>query len=149
MDKARFKDLAATLGIPVLPHMLISAARWKTARAAVLAEIAAFAAEQSAAGALIGKPVAHGSSIGMRIARTPEEWSLAVELALQYGDVALLEPYLTKPRELEIALLERADGTVVAYGPGEVFLGVSFTTTTRSTRTASRAPPPHLIFQPR
>ena len=126
MDKARFKDLAASLGIPVLPHMLISAARWKTARAAVLAEIAAFAAEQTEAGALIGKPVAHGSSIGMRIARTPEEWSLAVELALQYGDVALLEPYLTKPRELEIALLERADGTVVAYGPGEVFPGREF-----------------------
>ena len=126
MDKARFKDLAASLHIPVLPHMLISAARWNTARAAVLAEIAAFAAEQTEAGALIGKPVAHGSSIGMRIARTPEEWPLAVDLALEYGDVALLEPYLTKPRELEIALLERADGTVVAYGPGEVFPGREF-----------------------
>ena len=126
MDKARFKDLAASLHIPVLPHMLISAARWNTARAAVLAEIAAFAAEQTEAGALIGKPVAHGSSIGMRIARTPEEWPLAVDLALEYGDVALLEPYLTKPRELEIALLERPDGTVVAYGPGEVFPGREF-----------------------
>jgi D-alanine-D-alanine ligase len=126
MDKGRFKDLAASLGTPVLPHMLISAARWSTARAAVLAEIATFAAEQSEAGALIGKPVAHGSSIGMRIARTPEEWPLAVDLALEYGDVALLEPYLTKPRELEIALLERPDGTVVAYGPGEVFPGREF-----------------------
>jgi len=126
MDKARFKDLAASLGIPVLPHMLISAARWSTARAAVLAEITAFAAQQTEAGALIGKPVAHGSSIGMRIARTPGEWPLAVDLALEYGDVALLEPYLTKPRELEIALLERADGTVAAYGPGEVFPGREF-----------------------
>ena len=126
MNKARFKDLAASLGIPVLPHMLISAARWKTARAAVLTEIAAFAAEQSEAGALIGKPVAHGSSIGMRIARTPEEWPLAVDLALEYGDGALLEPYLSRPRELEIALLERADGSVVAYGPGEVFPGREF-----------------------
>ena len=126
MNKARFKDLAASLGIPVLPHMLVSAARWSTARAAVLAEIAVFAAEQSDAGALIGKPVAHGSSIGMRIARNQEEWSLAIDLALEYGDVALLEPYLTKPRELEIALLERVDGSVVAYGPGEVFPGREF-----------------------
>jgi D-alanine-D-alanine ligase len=62
----------------------------------------------------------------MRIARTPEEWPLAVDLALEYGDVALLEPYLTSPRELEIALLERADGTVAAYGPGEVFPGREF-----------------------
>ena len=126
MNKARFKDLAASLGISVLPHMLISAARWKTARAVVLAEIAAFAAEHSEAGALIGKPVAHGSSIGMRIARTPEEWPIAVDLALQYGEVALLEPYLTKPRELEIALLERSDGAVAVYGPGEVFPGREF-----------------------
>ena len=126
MNKARFKDLAASLGIPVLPHILVSASRWATARATVLAEIAAFAADQSEAGALIGKPVAHGSSIGMRIARTPEEWPLAVDLALEYGDVALLEPYLTKPRELEIAILERADGSVVAYGPGEVFPGREF-----------------------
>jgi D-alanine-D-alanine ligase len=126
MNKARFKDLAASLDIPVLPHMLVSAARWSTARAAVLAEIAVFAAEQSDAGALIGKPVAHGSSIGMRIARNQEEWSLAIDLALEYGDVALLEPYLTKPRELEIALLERVDGSVVAYGPGEVFPGREF-----------------------
>ena len=126
MNKARFKDLAASLGISVLPHMLINAARWETARAVVLAEIAAFAAEHSEAGALIGKPVAHGSSIGMRIARTPEEWPLAIDLALQYGEVALLEPYLTKPRELEIALLERSDGAVAVYGPGEVFPGREF-----------------------
>ena len=126
MNKARFKDLAASLGIPVLPHMLISAARWNTARTPVLAEIATFAAEQTEAGALIGKPVAHGSSIGMRIARTPEDWPLAVDLALEYGEAALLEPYLTKPRELEIALLEQVDGTVAAYGPGEVFPGREF-----------------------
>ena len=126
MNKAHFKDLAASLGIPVLPHMLISAARWHSSRAAVLAEIAAFAAEHAEAGALIGKPVAHGSSIGMRIARNSEEWPLAVDLALEYGGAALLEPYLVRPRELEIALLEQADGTVVAYGPGEVFPGREF-----------------------
>ena len=126
MNKAHFKDLAASLGIPVLPHMLISAARWHSSRAAVLAEIAAFAAEHAEAGALIGKPVAHGSSIGMRIARNSEEWPLAVDLALEYGGAALLEPYLVRPRELEIALLEQADGTVLAYGPGEVFPGREF-----------------------
>lgn len=126
MDKARFKDLAASLNIPVLPHMLVSRARWTTARTAVLAEIEAFAAKQAEAGALIGKPLAHGSSIGMRIARTPEEWPLAIDLALEYGDVALLEPYLSRPRELEVALLEHADGRVTAYGPGEVFPGREF-----------------------
>ena len=49
-----------------------------------------------------------------------------MELALEYGDAALLEPYLTKPRELEIAVLERADGSIDSYGPGEVFSGREF-----------------------
>ena len=126
MDKARFKDLAASLGLPTLPHMVVSAAQWGSARAEIESEISAFAAAHTAAGALMGKPVAHGSSIGMRIARTSAEWPLAVELALEYGDAALLEPYLTKPRELEIAVLERADGSIDSYGPGEVFSGREF-----------------------
>lgn len=126
MDKARFKELAASLGVPVLPHLLIDAQRWGVSREAVLTEIEAFAAKHAERGALIGKPAAHGSSIGMRIARTPSEWPLAVALALEYGDQALLEPYLNRPRELEIALLESPDGSVVAYGPGEVFPGREF-----------------------
>ncbi len=126
MDKARFKDLAASVGIPVLPHLLITAARWEGDRAGALGDIEAFAAAHAEGGALIGKPVAHGSSIGMRIARTAAEWPLAVDLALQYGDRALLEPYLKTPRELEVALLESADGSVTVFGPGEVFPGREF-----------------------
>jgi D-alanine-D-alanine ligase len=126
MDKARFKDLASSLGVPVLPHILITARDWSSARDATLANIRTFAEETTERGELMGKPVSHGSSIGMRIARTPAEWPLAVDLALQYGDHALLEPYLTKPRELEVALLERPDGSVAAFGPGEVFPGREF-----------------------
>jgi D-alanine-D-alanine ligase len=126
MDKVRFKDLASSLGVPVLPHIVISARDWSSAREATLENIRTFAGETTERGELIGKPVSHGSSIGMRIARTPAEWPLAVDLALQYGDRALLEPYLTKPRELEVALLEREDGSVAAFGPGEVFPGREF-----------------------
>jgi D-alanine-D-alanine ligase len=126
MDKSRFKELATSLGVRVLPHLVISASAWGTAREATLARIGAFAREATERGELIGKPVAHGSSIGMRIARTPAEWPLAVDLALEYGDRALLEPYLTRPRELEVALLEGLDGRVDSYGPGEVFPGREF-----------------------
>jgi len=126
MEKGEFKDLAASLGIAVLPHMIISSREWSSGRVDALQRISDFAAKVSGSGALIGKPVAHGSSIGMRIARTEEEWGLAVDLALQYGDRALLEPYLDRPRELEVALLEWPDGGVVAYGPGEVFPGHDF-----------------------
>ena len=39
--------------------------------------------------------------------------------------LALMSHY-SHPRELEVALLERPDGTVEAYGPGEVFPGRDF-----------------------
>ena len=38
----------------------------------------------------------------------------------------LFRSYLEHPRELEIALLEAPDGSVSAYGPGEVFPGREF-----------------------
>lgn len=128
MDKPLFKELAAAAGVPVLPHLVIDEASWRSTSGHErrVAEMAAFAARHSPAGALIGKPAAHGSSIGMRIARTPTEWSAAVDLALEHGDRALLEPYLDHPRELEVAILEKPDGSIAAYGPGEVFPGHDF-----------------------
>lgn len=126
MEKPRFKALAASLGLPVLPHLVVDAAEWHRDREASMARVAAFAATATDDGALIGKPTAHGSSIGMRIARGAGEWGAAVDLALEFGDAALLEPYLERPRELEVALLEYPSGDVAAFGPGEVFSGRDF-----------------------
>ena len=128
MDKPRFKDLAERIDIPVLPHFVVDAAEWQAGggRERVVAAIEGFVRRAAPDGALMGKPAAHGSSIGMMIARTPAEWGEAVDLALAYGDRAVLEPYLARPRELEVALLEHPDGSVEAYGPGEVFPGHDF-----------------------
>ena len=128
MDKPRFKELAAASGIPVLPHYVVDAATWASpeGRARHMAAIADFSAAHAADGVLIGKPAAHGSSLGMRIAHGATAWRDAIEEALEYGDRALLEPYLLHPRELEVALLELPDGVVHAYGPGEVFPGRDF-----------------------
>jgi D-alanine-D-alanine ligase len=62
----------------------------------------------------------------MKIAHASADWADAVEEALRFGDRAMLEPYLERARELEIAVLERTDGTVQAFGPGEVFPGREF-----------------------
>ncbi|MFZ9268235.1 MAG: D-alanine--D-alanine ligase family protein [Candidatus Limnocylindrus sp.] len=126
MEKDAFKQLARSLHVPTLPHLVITAREWASAREATLEAITEFAARESDAGALMCKPAAHGSSIGMRIARSREEWAGAVDHALEFGERALLEPYLNRPRELEIALLESPDGSVSAYGPGEVFPGREF-----------------------
>ncbi|NBP82516.1 hypothetical protein EBU60_01440 [bacterium] len=126
MDKPAFKALARKHGVATLPELVITQREWSADRAGLLRTIAAFAAEHTADGALIGKPAAHGSSIGMKIAHASEEWGDAVDEALRFGDRAMLEPYLERARELEIAVLERTDGTVQAFGPGEVFPGREF-----------------------
>lgn len=126
MEKDAFKNLAHSLNIPTLPHIVVTAEEWANDREATAQRIAEFAARESDSGALIAKPAAHGSSIGMRIARSPDAWVGAVDHALEFGARALLEPYLEHPRELEVAILESPDGTVRAYGPGEVFPGREF-----------------------
>jgi len=62
----------------------------------------------------------------MKIAHTSADWSDVVEEALRFGDCAMLEPYLERARELEVAVLEHTNGTVQAFGPGEVFPGREF-----------------------
>ncbi len=126
MDKPTFKALAREHGVATLPELVITQSEWSSDREALLRVIAAFADEHTKTGALIGKPAAHGSSIGMKIAHTSADWADAVDEALRFGDRAMLEPYLERARELEIAVLERTDGTVRAFGPGEVFPGREF-----------------------
>ena len=78
---------------------------------------------------LVVKPARLGSSIGISIVGRPDEppeLELAVEDALRYGDLALAEPYLDHPRELEVALLGDAASGVEVFGPGEVLPGREF-----------------------
>jgi D-alanine-D-alanine ligase len=126
MDKPRFKALAREHGVATLPELVVTQREWASERERVLRTIAAFADEYTTTGALIGKPAAHGSSIGMKIAHTSADWADAVEEALRFGDRAMLEPYLERARELEVAVLERTSGSVQAFGPGEVFPGREF-----------------------
>jgi D-alanine-D-alanine ligase len=126
MDKPRFKALARKHGVATLPELVITKQEWTSEPERVLRTIAAFAQEHTATGELIGKPAAHGSSIGMKIAHASTDWADVVEEALRFGDRAMLEPYLERARELEVAVLERTDGTVAAFGPGEVFPGHEF-----------------------
>lgn len=126
MDKPAFKALAREHGVATLPELVITKRQWVSDREAILSTIRTFANEHTATGALIGKPAAHGSSIGMKIAHSPDEWPKAIDEALRFGERAMLEPYLERARELEIAVLERADGSVHAFGPGEVFPGREF-----------------------
>jgi D-alanine-D-alanine ligase len=125
MDKALFKRLVRGLGMPVVDWVEVTAARWASARLAVLDEIAAFA-EQSAQGRLMVKPARMGSSVGMSIAHSPAERGRALDEAFRFDSLAIVERYLDHPRELEVAVVGNDPSALEAYGPGEVFPGREF-----------------------
>ena len=128
MDKQLFKRFAAGLGLPVVPWLAVDARAHREAEAAVLAELRAFAASLPDR-RLIVKPARLGSSIGMRIAHRPDDESdlaSALDEALRYDDVAIVEAYLAAPRELEVSVVGNGGWDVAVYGPGEIFPGREF-----------------------
>jgi D-alanine-D-alanine ligase len=119
MDKPFFKRIAQGAGLSILPWVEVTAERWVSDRAGVLAELDVFAA--AAPGRrLIVKPASLGSSVGMSIAWGVGDREPALDLALHYDQRALVEPCLPAPRELEVAVLGNSPGDLAVYGPGEV-----------------------------
>ncbi len=128
MDKTLFKRLARALGLPVLPWVDIDAADWRDRQPATLERLEAFAAGLPDR-RLVIKPARLGSSIGISIVERPDEppeLETAVEAALHHGDLALAEPYLDHPRELEVALVGDVASGIEVFGPGEVLPGRTF-----------------------
>jgi D-alanine-D-alanine ligase len=128
MDKTLFKRVCQAMGLPVLPWVEVRAAELTADRAAVEQEVAAFAADQPDP-RLVLKPARLGSSIGISIVHRPDDPALlgaAIDLAMRHDDLALAEPYLERPRELEVSVLGNTRLDTVAYGPGEIFPGREF-----------------------
>jgi D-alanine-D-alanine ligase len=107
MDKPFFKRIARDAGLPILPWVEVTAARWAADPAGVRADLAALAAG-APDGRLIAKPASLGSSVGMAIAHGPDERD------------GIVEPGLDRPRELELGILGNDPATLRVFGPGEV-----------------------------
>ncbi len=125
MDKPRFKCLARGAGLPVLDWLEIPAARWASEPSAVLVELEGFA-RLHGDGRLMIKPAALGSSVGMTIAHTSAERSGALDEAVRFDGRVVVEPYLERPRELEVAVLGNGERSLRVFGPGEVIPGREF-----------------------
>jgi len=128
MDKTLCKRVCQSIGLPVLPWVDIRALDWRDRRGELLAELEAFATRQ-ADPRLVVKPARLGSSIGIGIVHRPDEppeLEQAINAALAFGDLALAEPYLDHPRELEVALVGEGRHDLEAFGPGEVLPGREF-----------------------
>ncbi len=125
MDKALYKRLARSLGLPVVEWVEVTAVRWNSDRAGVLAELAEFSRDHRDARLMV-KPARLGSSVGMTIAHTEVERPTALEEAFRFDNLAVVERYLDHPRELEVAVLGNDPARIEAMGPGEVFPGREF-----------------------
>jgi len=100
MDKLRSRQVLQANGIPVPAYVAVDDGRWPADRAAVAARV-----ERDLGYPCVVKPNAVGSSIGVTIVRDAAALSAAVDTALEYGTLALLEEYLTGT-ELTCAVLE-------------------------------------------
>ncbi len=127
MDKTLFKRVVGTLELPVLPWAEVRAAEYEAEPDRVIEGLREFAAG-FADPRLIVKPARLGSSIGITIVHEVGRPELvpALQEALRYDDLVLVEPYLDHPRELETAVMGNTRLDTVAYGPGEVSPGNEF-----------------------
>jgi D-alanine-D-alanine ligase len=125
MDKAVFKRLVRGLGLPVVDWREIRADRWAADRAAVRAELLAFAIGTGDPRLMI-KPAGLGSSVGMTLVHDASQLDAALDLAFHYDTVALAEAYLADARDLEVAVIGNDPARLEIYGPGEIVSGHEF-----------------------
>jgi D-alanine-D-alanine ligase len=128
MDKALFKRIASALGIPVVPWIEVAASEWHADPAAVQRQITEFSGGLADRRAMV-KPARLGSSVGISIVHHPDDAEYsggALNEALAYGDVALVEAYLDHPRELEMSVVGNSARDLQTFGPGEIFPGHEF-----------------------
>jgi D-alanine-D-alanine ligase len=124
MDKAAQKRIWRGLGLPVVDWLEVRAAAWTGNRDQVLAQLEAFAAA-SGDPRLMVKPARLGSSVGMTLAHEAGERGPALDLAFRYDDLAVVERYLDRARDLEISVIG-TEPPLGVFGPGEVIAGHEF-----------------------
>jgi D-alanine-D-alanine ligase len=128
MDKVLFKRLAGGLGMPVVPWMTVDGSELAADAAAVLARLTEFS-NGLRDRRIVVKPAGLGSSVGISIVHRPTDSAAvcaALDGALTYDDVALVEGYLAGARELEVSVVGNGASDIEVFGPGEVFPGHEF-----------------------
>jgi D-alanine-D-alanine ligase len=100
MDKLRSRQVGLANGLPFPPYVVVDGGAWPANQADVRSAVA-----KDLGFPCVVKPNAQGSSIGVTIVRHEDGFVPAVEHALEYDDVVLIEPYL-EGTELTCAILE-------------------------------------------
>ena len=100
MDKAVFKDVLKSAGLPVLDCLCFTAREYLSNKETVSLEIA-----EKIGYPLIVKPVNLGSSVGITKVNVPEELDEALSLAISFADKILVERAVTNLREINCSVL--------------------------------------------
>jgi D-alanine-D-alanine ligase len=126
MDKVAQKRIWRGLGLPVIDWLEVRGASWTANRATVLTHLDAFAVgSRGSDPRLMVKPARLGSSVGMTLAHTADERAAALDLAFRYDDLAIVEHYLERARDLEVSVIG-TEPPLGVYGPGEIVAGHEF-----------------------
>lgn len=104
MDKAVFKEVLKSAGLPVLGCVTFRSREYMTDKAAVTAEIT-----EKIGFPLIIKPVNLGSSVGITKVNSADELDSAITLAASFTDRILAEHAITNLREINCSVLGDAD----------------------------------------
>ncbi|WP_457583109.1 D-alanine--D-alanine ligase family protein [Ensifer canadensis] len=114
IDKEMAKRLLSEAGLPV--------ARSITARPDKLVDFRDVTAVLGLP--VFVKPARQGSSVGVSKARTAEEFHAALEEGFKFDTKVLIEEFV-QAREVECAVLERPDGSLMVSVPGEIATSAS------------------------
>jgi D-alanine-D-alanine ligase len=100
MDKIRAKAVVRDAGIRVPEHLTLDIRTWQAGADAVLARVTA-----EIGFPCVLKSPCQGSSVGLDIPRDPEEFRAGIGGVFEYGDVLMIERYVTG-REVTCAVLD-------------------------------------------
>lgn len=116
MDKARAKAVFRDAGLRVASDIRISRSSYSADAAAELGR-----ASQMLSPDCFVKPARSGSSVGVTLVKSIDQLQAAVELALEYDETCLVEERV-HGREVECAVLEKANGQITVSIAGEIIV---------------------------
>lgn len=119
MDKGLMKDVLTATGIPTGAYRVVTPRAWREDRAAVLGSIAELA------GPVFVKPARAGSSVGIVQVADPALVPEAISAAMAHDPRVIVEEAV-RGREIEIGVLEGADGQLRVSVPGEIVVRAGF-----------------------
>lgn len=113
IDKRAMKLAFKARGLPQVPYLPVTRARWDREPSVLVDEI-----EGELAYPMFTKPARQGSSIGITMARHRAELVTGLGIAFDFDRTVIVEQGLDQPREIEVGVLGNDEVEITA--PGEI-----------------------------